>query len=139
MRSDENKALVRRWLEGAYNAGDLDVVDAAVAPTYVNHSRPHGQQAGRAGEKQYVTAIRTAFPDFSLRIEDQIAEGDKVVTRCTASGTYQGGLDDIPVSAVVGTRVSVAEILIHRIEGGQVTEGWMAFDELGLWRQLGVV
>jgi predicted ester cyclase len=94
---------------------------------------------GLEAEKQYIAMIRTAFPDFRLTIEDQIAEGDKVVTRLTARGTYAGGLEDIPSSATVGKQVRVDEILIHRIAGGKAVEGWMAFDVLGLWQQLGAI
>lgn len=139
MSTEGNKALVRRWLEEGYNQGNVAVVDELVAPEYVNRSAPHGQAAGLEGERQYITMIRAAFPDFCLAIEDQIAEGDKVVTRLTASGTYQGGVEDIPATATVGQRVRVTEILIHRLAGGKVVEGWIEADQLGLWRQLNVL
>jgi predicted ester cyclase len=139
MQTEENKALVRRWLEKCYNEGNVAVAAELVAANYVNHSAPHGQTPGLQGEKEYITLIRSAFPDIHLAIEDQIAEEDKVVTRLTATGTYHGGLEDIPFTAVVGKQVRVTEILIHRISSGKVVEGWMEFDQLGLWRQLGVI
>jgi predicted ester cyclase len=115
------------------------VADQLIAANYVNHSAPHGQASGVEGAERYITMIRSAFPDFQVTIEDQIAEGDKVVTRATAGGTYRGGLADIPSTARAGKQVAVPEILIHRVAGGKVVEGWIVFDELGLWRQLGVV
>jgi len=139
MSTEENKALVRCWLKECYNKGNVAVADELIATNYVNHSTPHGQMSGLKGEKQYITMIRSAFPDFHLAIEDQIAEGDKVVTRLTASGTYGGGLEDIPSTAAIGKRVRVTEILIHRISAGKVVEGWIEFDQLGLWQQLGVI
>ncbi len=117
----------------------MAVADELVAANYVNHSAPHGQTPGLEGEKQYITMIRSAFPDFHITIEDQIAEGDKVVTRLIAGGTYKGGLEDIPSTAAIGREVRVTEILIHRIAGDKVVEGWIEFDQLGLWRQLGVI
>jgi steroid delta-isomerase-like uncharacterized protein len=139
MSAEENKTLVRRWLEECYNKGNVSAADEIVAPDYINHSAPHGQMPGLAAEKQYVAMIRSAFPDFHLAIEDQIAEDDKVVTHLTASGTYEGGLEDIPSTAVTGKQVRVAEILIHRIDGGKVVEGWIVIDELGVWKQLGAI
>ncbi len=139
MSTEGNKALIRRWFEECYNQGNVAVADELIAPNYVNHSAPHGQASGLEGEKRYITLIRSAFPDFLATIEDQIAERDKVVTRATAGGTYRGGLEDIPSTATVGKQVAVPEILMHRVAGGKVVEGWIVFDELGLWRQLGVV
>jgi predicted ester cyclase len=139
MSTEENKALIRRWLDECYNKGNAAAADELVAPDYVNHSAPHGQMPGLEAEKRYVAMILAAFPDFRLAIEDQIAEGDKVVTCLTASGTYEGGLEDIPSTAVIGKQVRVTEILIHRIAGAKVVEGWIAIDELGLWQQLGAI
>ena len=139
MSTKENKAIVRRWLEACYNEGELSVVDEVIASDYVNHSAPHGQTPGLEGEKQYLRMIRSAFPDIHLAIEDQIAEEDKVVTRLTATGTYRGGVADIPSTAKIGTKVTVPEILIHRVSAGMVVEGWIVADQLGLWQQLGVI
>jgi len=139
MSIEENKALIRCWLEECYNKGNGAVADELIATNYVNHSAPHGQMLGLEAEKQYITTIRSAFLDFHLAIEDQISEKDKVVTRLTASGTYTGGLKDIPSTASIGKQVRVTEILIHRISAGKVVEGWMEFDQMALWRQLSVI
>ncbi|MBM3134581.1 MAG: ester cyclase [Chloroflexi bacterium] len=136
MSTEENKAIVRRWVEECYNKGNLAVADELIATNYVNHSAPLGQAPGREGEKQYATMIRSAYPDFHMAIEDQIAEGDKVVTRYTARGTHKGEFMGIPPT---GKEITVTGIHIHRIAGGKVVEGWSEFDQLGALQQLGVV
>jgi predicted ester cyclase len=139
MTTEEDKALIRRWFEERYNKRRVAVADELIAANHVNHSAPHGQASGLEGEKRYITTIRCAFPDLHVTIEDQGAEGDKVVTRVMAGGTYMGGMEDIPSTAIVGRHVNVPEILIHRVARGKVVEGWIVFDELGLWQQLGVI
>ena len=79
---------------------------------------------------------RTAFPDMRITIEDQVAEGDKVVTRWTASGTHQGDLMGIDPT---GRRATVTGITIDRISGGKVEETWTNFDAMGMMQQLGVI
>jgi predicted ester cyclase len=80
--------------------------------------------------------FRSAFPDLRIIIEDQVAEGDKVVTRWRGSGTHQGDLFGI---APTGNRVSLVGITINRIEGGKVAEEWQIFDALGMMQQLGAI
>jgi predicted ester cyclase len=80
--------------------------------------------------------MRAAFPDLHYAVEDQIAEGDKVVTRYTASGTHQGELMGV---APTGSRVEIRGISITRIKGGKIEEIWESYDALGMMQQLGVV
>jgi predicted ester cyclase len=80
--------------------------------------------------------FRAAFPDLHGTIEDQIAEGDKVVSRMTYRGTHQGELMGIPPT---GKQVTMSFIGIHRITAGKVAEGWVNFDALGMMQQLGVI
>lgn len=136
MSTEGNKAIIRRWVDECYNKGNLAVADELVATDYVNQSAPLGQAPGLEGEKQYAAMIRSAYPDFHMAIEDQIAEGDKVVTRYTARGTHKGKFMGIPPT---GKKVTVRGIHIHRIAGGKVVEGWSEFDQLGALQQLGVV
>jgi steroid delta-isomerase-like uncharacterized protein len=136
MSTEENKAIIRRWIEECYNQGNLAVVDELIAADYINRSAPLGQAPGLEGEKQYATTIRSAYPDFQMAIEDQIAEGDKVVTRYTARGTHRGEFMGIPPT---GKQITVTGIHIHRLAGDKVVEGWSEFDQLGALQQLGVV
>jgi steroid delta-isomerase-like uncharacterized protein len=79
---------------------------------------------------------RTAYPDTKLTINDQIASGDQVVTRWTATGTHQGELLGIPAT---DKQVKVTGIFIDRVEGSKITESWAEFDALGMMQQLGAI
>lgn len=132
--SEQNKAQVRRVIEEIYNRGDLDVVDDVAASDLVIHTASEDIR-GHDGVKRYVAALRTAFPDLHLTIEDQIAEGDMVATRWTARGTHTGEFQGI---AATGREVRVAGSDIDRIIDGKTVECWAHVDELGLMQQLGV-
>jgi steroid delta-isomerase-like uncharacterized protein len=96
-----------------------------------------GELRGTEDFKQrWVSMFRTAFPDLQLSVEDQIAEGDRVVTRYTGRGTHQGELMGIPPT---GNEVSVGGTIISRVSGGRIEEEWNNFDALGMMQQLGVI
>jgi steroid delta-isomerase-like uncharacterized protein len=133
--SERNKAHIRRVIEEVYNRGDLGVVDEVAASDLVIHASSQDIR-GRDGAKQYVAALRAGFPDLHIIIEDQVAEGDMVVTRWTARGTHAGEFQGIPAT---GKKVQLAGTDIDRVIGGKVVECWAHVDELGLLRQLGVV
>jgi steroid delta-isomerase-like uncharacterized protein len=137
MSTEENKALARRVLEEMFNKGNLDVADELLASDYVDHDPAMPEDIrGPEGFKQYVGAYRSAFSDLHVEIEDQIAEGDKVVTRWTGNGTHDGELSGI---APTGNRVTMPGMEIVRISGGKLVEGWEGCDSMNLMRQLGVV
>ena len=137
MSAEENKALVRRFLEQV-DVGDIAVVDEFIAPNYNDHNPPPfpGLPPGREGARQAFVLALAAFSDFHHTIEDQIAEGDKVVTRISAYGTHTGELLGIPPT---GKRVTMTGITIHRIANGRLVEHWAQIDTLGLLEQLGAV
>jgi steroid delta-isomerase-like uncharacterized protein len=137
--SEENKAILRRVNDEVFSQGNLDLVDELFAPDYVLHDPglPGGELRGTEHFKQrWVSMFRTAYPDLQLSVEDQIAEGDKVVARYTGRGTHQGELMGIPPT---GNEVSVGGIIISRVSGGRVEEEWNSFDALGMMQQLGVI
>ena len=101
--SEQNKTLVRRVVEEVYNQGNLAVADELAASDLVVHQTSQ-EIRGREGAKQYVAALRAAFPDLHMTIEDQIAEGDRVVTRWTARGTHTGEFHGIPPTGKTGSR-----------------------------------
>jgi steroid delta-isomerase-like uncharacterized protein len=137
MSTEQNKAMDRRVYEEVWNGGNLAVIDELVAANYVDHDQePPGALEGVEGLKQSVTMYRTAFPDVHFTVEDQIAEGDRVVTRWTARGTHQGAFMGIPPT---GKQAMVTGISITRVASGKVVEGWTNFDALGLLQQLGAV
>ena len=135
--TEENKALARRVLEEMFNKGNLDVADELLATDYVDHDPAMPEDIhGPDGFKEYVGAYRSAFPDMHVEIEDQIAEGDKVVTRWTGTGTHDGELAGIPPT---GNRVTLPGMEIVRISDGKLVEGWEGYDMMNLMRQLGVM
>jgi steroid delta-isomerase-like uncharacterized protein len=137
MMSEENKEKTRRFLEEAFNEGNLGVVDEIFAPDYVLHDPAIPEEiGGPEGIKGFVQMYRSAFPDTDVTVEDQIAEGDDVVTRWTARGTHQGELFGVPPS---GNQVEITGITIDRHSGGKGVESWTNYDTLGLMQQIGAV
>jgi steroid delta-isomerase-like uncharacterized protein len=135
MSTEENKAVVRRGIEEVWNQKNVAIVDEIAAPDYVSHN-PAMTTHGLEQYKQLVMMYFTAFPDIHLTIEDEIAEGDKVVTRVTARGTHQGSFMGIPPT---GKQAVVTGIVIDRFANGKTVEAWNNLDDLGLLQQLGVI
>src|ERR1044072_9076473 len=117
----ENKALVRRFYE-EIDKGNVEAMDELVAENYIDHSPPPfpGLASGREGVKQSIKLFATATPGHH-RIEDQIAEGDKVVTRLTSFRKHEGGL---PGARRTGNVMEMTSITIHRIANGKLVEKW---------------
>jgi steroid delta-isomerase-like uncharacterized protein len=136
MGTEENKAVVRRINDELISQGKTEVADELFAPTFVDHSAFPGVPPTREGVKQLFTMFRAAFPDLHVTIQDQVAEGDKVVTRNTFHGTQHGDLMGIPPS---GKQVSFGAIDILRVVDGRAVDHWTVVDQLGLMQQLGVV
>ncbi len=135
MSADENKALVRRFLE-AMDEGNLDAMKELMAPDFIDHSVLPGEGSDREGYLQGVATEDATFTITNFTIEDMIAEGDKVAVRGAISGTHQGDLMGIPPT---GKQVRVALIDVNRIESGKLVERWGISDMLGMMQQLGVV
>ena len=139
MSAQENKSVVRREFEEIFSqGGNLDAAQEIYAPDYVGHEPTFGDVHGVEGAKQFAATYRQAFPDIQTTMEDQLAEGDKVVTRFTARGTHQGESEDF--GPPTGNRIEVTGITIERFsEEGKIVEDWTNFDALGLMQQLGLV
>jgi steroid delta-isomerase-like uncharacterized protein len=136
--SEENKVLTRRsWVIVA--EGNLDTLEDALAEVYAEDivvHEPDEDVRGVEGLKQFVTMIRSALPDLRITLEEDIAEGDKVVSRWRAQGTHQGELMGI---APTSNQVMITGITIHRIEEGKIVEEWENWDALGLMQQIGAI
>jgi steroid delta-isomerase-like uncharacterized protein len=138
MSAEENKAVARREIQELFNHnGNLDAAEEIYAADYVGHDPTTGDIRGAEGAKQFAAAYRQTFPDLESTIEDQVAEGDKVVSRFSARGTHQGETEDF--GPPTGNRVEVSGITIERFEGGKITEDWTQYDALGLLQQLGLI
>ena len=136
MSAEQNKALVRRFVDEVQSGGNIDAIDELCSPEFVNHSAPPGVPSNREGVKQLTAMFRRAFPDSYFTVEDMIAEGDEVATRKTFHGTHQGEFMGIPPT---GQQVSIGLIDIVRIADGRVVEHWSMGDNLGMMQQLGVI
>jgi len=136
MSAEDNKALIRRFVDEVQSGGNIDLVDEICSPEFVNHSAPPGIPADREGIKIITAMFRRAFPDSYFTVEDMVAEGDKVATRKTFHGTHGGEFMGIPPS---GRSVSMGLIDIVRISDGRVVEHWSMGDTLGMMQQLGVI
>ena len=134
--AEDNKALVRRFVDEVQSGGNTDLIDEICSPEFVNHSAPPGLPADREGIKILTTMFKGAFPESYFSLEDMIAEGDKVVTRKTFHGTHEGEFMGIPPS---GRTVNVSLIDVVRISEGRVVEHWSVGDNLGMMQQLGVI
>ena len=133
--SEQNKAIVRHWVEEYWNKGNLALLEETLATNYVLHD-PAGPVNGHESFRQFTRMYRTAFPDIHLTLEDVIAERDKVVWRYTARGTHQGELMGIPPT---GKSVTLTGIVISRFARGKWVEDWHNNDTLGLLQQLGAI
>jgi steroid delta-isomerase-like uncharacterized protein len=137
--SEENKAIVRRWFEEVWNKGRADAIDEMLAADVVIHGLsddPEKPMKGPVDFKPFHTAFRGAFPDINVVVEDLIAEGDKVVVRCSVRGRHAG--DHLGVAASNVT-VDFTGIAIVRIEDGKIVEAWNNFDFLRMNKQIGVM
>ena len=136
MSTEENKATFRRYVEEVGNEGNLDLAEE-IFDRYVAH-QPDGSVLERGPEdvKRFMGEFRSAFPDFHSTVEDQIAEGDKVVTRWRMRGTHEGEFRGI---APTGKELDVTGIGIFRFSDGKVVESWDNFDQLGMMQQLGAI
>jgi steroid delta-isomerase-like uncharacterized protein len=135
---DQNKQVARRFTEEVWNKGHLDQIGEFIAPNHKNHPTASAPDFGEGPEatSQLVGMYRTAFPDTKLTIEDQIAQGDQVVTRWTATGTNQGELFGMPAT---GKPVKVTGIFIDRVVDGKIVETWGEFDAVGMMQQVGAI
>jgi len=138
MSTEQNKAVVRRLFEEAFGKGNLAVLDEIVAPNQVNGGPGAlpGMPSGPEGAKMLITNYRNAFPDLRFTIDEQVAEGNTVVTRWTAHGTHNGELAGLPATGKPATVVGMG---IDRIENGKIVESWGLFDQFGMLQQLGVI
>jgi predicted ester cyclase len=131
MSTTENKALARRFLEEVFNQRRLEAIEALTVPGYIDHNLPSGVTVA-----QSISAFLAGFPDVHFTIEDQIEEGELVVTRWTARGTHTGNLFGIPPT---GKSMTMPGISIYRIANSKLVEAWVQYDQLGMMQQLGLV
>jgi steroid delta-isomerase-like uncharacterized protein len=124
------------FFDEVFNKKNLAAIDEFIAHNEVDHTLPSRLPGTREGTKQAIGMYLAAFPDLHLTVEDMVAEGDKVITRCTSRGTQKRAFVGIPPT---GKQVTVSSILIVRIADGKIVEQWGLDDQLGMLQQLGLV
>ena len=123
-------------MEEVLNKGNMQAVDELIAPNFVEHNPFPGQAPGVEGLKQAMVALRQAFPDLHVTVDEMLSDGDKVVIRSTMKGTHKGTFMNIPAT---GKQINVEGIDIVRISNGRAVEHWGVTDNLTMMQQLGLV
>jgi steroid delta-isomerase-like uncharacterized protein len=139
MSAEENKEKMRRVLEEAFGQGKVEVIDEVLHSDFVCYdpNSESGEIRGAETIKGEIEYFRNAVPDLTYTVEDQVAEGDKVVSRYTVSGTHEGEFFGIPGS---GKRIEMMGINIDRFdESGKLVEEWPEYDLLGAMKQIGAI
>ena len=138
MSAEENKEKVRRFMEEAFGQDKPQLLGDLLDPDFVRYD-PYieaGEVRGVETVKENIAWFHNVFPDLTCTVEDQVAEGDKVVRRYTIRGTHQGEFFGVPAT---GKRIEMRGIQIDRFEGGKMMEERAEFDLLGALQQLGAV
>ena len=136
MSVEENKAVVRRFLDEVISKGNMAALDDVCTPDFIWHGGSVGEFRSLEEFKQGVGPFFTAFPDLRVTADELLGEGSQAVCRYTWHGTHQGDFFGVPAT---GKRVGVSGISIYRGAGGRIAEEWWLEDLLGLMQQLGVV
>jgi steroid delta-isomerase-like uncharacterized protein len=131
--SEANKTLIRRAME-AMSKHDASAF-FEFFPDCIYHSAATGELKGEAFRKFFTTAL-AAFPDFRVTVQDQISEGDKVVTRYVVTGTHRGEFMGV---APTGKQITLTGLCMDRIVNGKIVEEWDEWDALSMMRQLGML
>jgi steroid delta-isomerase-like uncharacterized protein len=132
---DENKAVVRRFIDEIFLEGDFGAVDELLTDDFTAHTWGP-MPPGRDGLKAAIQRVSAGISDAQMTIEDVIAEGDRVAVRLTSSAVQSGEFMGMPAS---GKRYEIGEIHIFRLRDGRVAEHWHQADFLGMMRQLGAM
>jgi steroid delta-isomerase-like uncharacterized protein len=137
--SAENKALMRRWFDEVWNQGRASAIPQLLAADGIVHGLSEDAAnpfRGPEGFLPFHTQFREAFPDIAVIVEDQIAEGDMVATRCSVRGKHTG--DSLGFTATHAP-VEFTGVAITRIKDGKIVEAWNNFDFMKMYRQLGAI
>ena len=133
MPGEDNKSIVRRYLEQVWNEGRIQESSVFLAPGYRRHTGPGTAPLDVEGQRVRLQSFRTAFPDVRLVIEEMLAEGDLVAFRFTMTGTHRGPFHGVPPT---GVRISVPGLDLVRLKDGLLTEHWGGADLNSLKSQL---
>jgi len=131
-----NKEVVRRIFEDSINSGKLELLNQLIAEDYVGQGA--GPPSGRSAFAATMQALREGFPDIHYRLEDLVAEGDKVAVRWQWKGTHRGTFrGPAGVFAPTGKAVSNDGMAIFQLKEGKVVRSWLSTDRLGFLQEVG--
>jgi steroid delta-isomerase-like uncharacterized protein len=136
MSTEENKAVVRRYMEEGVNKGNVEIADELFAPNFIFHFAGSPEPMNREGWAQLTNMFQSGFPGQNTNTDDILAEGDKVAARFTFRGTHQGAFQGIPPT---GKLVTMTGMAIWRLANGKIAEHWVETDGLGMLQQLGAI
>ncbi|WP_049986139.1 ester cyclase [Halobellus rufus] len=140
MGAQENKAMVRRIIDEAWNDQDLDVVDELYSEDYTGHwYLPEGRESDRETLKGFMSEVFEGFPDYQMNVEFVIAEGEYVTVGFTGRGSHEGEFMGIPPGDSETPYNPTPGHITFRIEDGRVVEGWSTWDALGLLQDMGAL
>ena len=137
-----NKAASRRLYEEVFGRGNFDVADEIMADDAVSHGPGAPPNFGTEQIKRQARALRGAFPDFAVILNDQLAEGNRVCSRWTGRGTHTADLVLPPPMGTLpasGEPIAFDEIRIDRYEGRRIVESWFIPDRFTMWNALGLI
>lgn len=132
---DNLKAIARRWILGIWDQADFQLIDELASDQY-SYDAPGQGPMGSKAFRDFVTAVRTAFPDLQNSIDSQVAEGDIVVTRGTTRGTHQGAFAGLPPT---GRSIAVPWVIFTSFANGRIVGDSEIYDVLGMMTQLGAI
>jgi steroid delta-isomerase-like uncharacterized protein len=135
MSIEENKAIIRRFFEVGPSKGDLVAANELLSPNFSLHT-PLPSAPSVQGMIDTITTCRAAFEHLNVKVEDMVAEGDKVTARFVANGNHKGSFMNLPPT---GRPITMTGIEIFRIENGKIAELWAEANLLGLMQQLGIL
>ena len=136
MTHDENKQFIQRFVEETINRRDLGAIDNLVAQDFIEHVPFPGQGPGRDGLRDAIGTFLSAFPDMQWTTDEQVGEGEKVVSRFSWTGTHRGEFLGIPPT---GKSVKVWGVVMDLVRDGVLSESRIIMDTLGLLKQLGAI
>ena len=141
MSAEEDKAVVRRFVEELWNQRRLDAADEIFHPDCVTHQLRSGPEAAPARRdpatlKRHVAEWLEGFPDVRFTVEQMVAEAGLVSSRLLFEGTHAGAWLGL---APTGRRVEIRMTVVHRIAGGKIVEDWVLVESLGFLQQLGLL
>jgi steroid delta-isomerase-like uncharacterized protein len=133
---EQNKAIIHRMTEVFFNQGNVESAEQFFADTYVHHDPASPQVRDRDGLKQALRAFLAGCPDLHITTDALLAEGDTVTKRWTYHATHTGDLSGLPPT---GKRITMSGLELFRLADGKIVESWVAYDNLSLMQQLGIM